>query len=103
MYKLIQLNPLDKNTRKPPESIDVGFEAKQKPSTKELEFKKEAREFPAHLLSYLFENSPLKYAIIRSAHLSKPTLFGKSVEEKLLPKSRGNHPPKVGLYWQNFW
>ena len=41
LYNLIQLNPLDKNIRKPPESIDIGFEAKQKlegvkSSTKEL-------------------------------------------------------------------
>ena len=72
LYKLIQLNPLNKNIRKPPENIDVGFEAKQKlegvkSSTKELEFKTEAEEFLAHLLSHLFEKSTLKYAIICSA------------------------------------
>ena len=32
----------------------------------------------------------------------KCTLFGKSDEEKLVPKSHGNHP-KVGLYRQNFY
>ena len=47
LYKLIQLNPLDKNTRKPPESIDVGFEAKQKPSTKELRVQKRSQGIPS--------------------------------------------------------
>ena len=45
-------------------------------STKELEFKKEAREFLAHLLSHLFENSPLKYAIICSAVCWYPLYLG---------------------------
>ena len=58
MYNLIQLNPLDKNLRKPPESIDNEFEAKHKLEgvksfTKELESKKEAGEFIAHLLSHV--------------------------------------------------
>ena len=70
LYTQIQPNPLDKNLRKPPESIDNGFEAKHKLEgvksfTKELESKKEAGEFIAHLLSHLCEKSPLKYAIIR--------------------------------------
>ena len=52
LYNPIQLNPLDKNIRKPPESIDVGFEAKQKlegvkSSTKELEVKKAFQSFQA--------------------------------------------------------
>ena len=30
LYNLIQINPLDKNIRKNPESVDIGFAAKHK-------------------------------------------------------------------------
>lgn len=78
LYYLIQLNPLDKNIKKPPDSIDVRCEAKQnlegvKLSTKKLEFKKGAQEFLAHHPSHLLKKSSLKYVIICSAVCLNPS------------------------------
>ena len=85
MFGFVQFNSIQ-SIRKPPESIDVGFEAKQKlqgvkSSTKELEFIKEAWEFLTYLLSY-FSEKPLKYAIIRSAVCLNPLYLGNLAKRK---------------------
>ena len=81
LYYLIQLNTLDKNIKRPPESFDVGCEAKQnlegvKLSTKILEFKKGAQEFLAHHPSHLLKKSSLKYVIICSEVCLNPSYLG---------------------------
>ena len=70
------------------------FEAKQilegvKLSTKELQFKKEAGEFLAHLLSHLFEKSPLKYAIIPNAGCLNPLYLGYLVKRNYCQNHMG--------------
>ena len=80
LYNLIQINPLDKNIRKNPESVDNGFVAKRKleqvksslNSANILEFKKQAGDFLAQLLHHLLEDSPFKYAVVRSAVCLNP-------------------------------
>ena len=74
----IQIVPLDKDIRKNPESVDIGFAAKQNleqiksslNSAKILEFKKQAGDFLAQLLHHLLEKSPLKYAVVVALYVS---------------------------------
>ena len=71
---------MDKNTRKNPGSVDIGFAAKHKleqiksslNSAKILELKKQTGEFLAQLLHHLLKKSPLKYAVVHSAVCLNP-------------------------------
>ena len=80
LYNLIQINPLVKNIRKNPESVDIGFAVKHKleqiksslNSLKILEFKKQAGDFLAQLLHHLLEKPPLKYVVLCSAVCFNP-------------------------------
>ena len=80
LYNLIQINPLVKNIRKNPESVDIGFAVKHKleqiksslNSLKILEFKKQAGDFLAQLLHHLLEKPPLKYVVSCSAVCFNP-------------------------------
>ena len=80
LYQLVQIDSSDKNIRTFAAYIDIGFAANIKVEEsnlnpndpKVLAFKNEARNFLAALLSHLFEKSPLKYALIRSAAFLNP-------------------------------
>ena len=80
LYNLIQINPLDKNIRKNPEIVDMGFAAKHNleqiksslNSPKNLGFKKQADDFLAQLLHHLLEKSPLRYAVVCDAVCLNP-------------------------------
>ena len=71
---MTQITSFDKNIRKNPESVDIGFAANYKleqiksslNSAKILESKKQPGDFLAQLLHHLLEKSPLKYAVVHS-------------------------------------
>ena len=80
IYKLVQLDPQTKDSRKLSENTDIGFAAKLKleqcglniTDTKVRLFKKQAGDLLAILLAHLIEKSPLKHALVRCAASLNP-------------------------------
>ena len=74
LYQLLQLDINNRNVRKSPADIDIGFASRLKLDQADLAstdyrvvaFKSEAGEFLAVLLPHLFDKSPLKFTIVRS-------------------------------------
>lgn len=88
IYKLIQLDLGNKDIRKRPEDVDIGFAAKLKlqqsgispGDTKVRLFKQQASDFLAKLLLHLLEKSPLKQAVVRSAMSLNPVHMANKAE-----------------------
>ena len=82
MYKIANLDVLDKQNHKVATEIDIGFAAKAILTTLAkskavnergvLEFRMDCTQFISHVTSKILERSPMKYKLVRSFYCLNP-------------------------------